>query len=140
MTVQTTFTSQNSTSTQVQNPVVLFLDDNQVVTTIVKHLLKKLHYSYIHCQNGWAGLQAFHSYRNTIQLIITDFKMPEMKGDEFAKKVREEVGNEPIPIVCVTSEDSSQIKDPSVFTQVIPKPHTLDKLRTILQTYIGLQK
>lgn len=84
---------------------ILILDDKESIAKVLSIYLSS-EYDCIHFDNPVKGIQWLES-GNAPALIISDIRMPEMRGDEFLTYVK---GNElfkSIPVVILSSEDSS---------------------------------
>ena len=65
---------------------ILVVDDEELICSIFAKRLKKEGYSCITANNGREALN--HFYKDTLTLIISDIKMPQMDGMELLKKVK----------------------------------------------------
>ena len=72
----------------MNNKTILVVDDEQNVRQLICKVLEKEGFTVMTACNGSEGLEIFH--KNSIDLIISDIKMPEMSGIEFLHKVKEE--------------------------------------------------
>ena len=81
---------------------ILVVDDSSTMRRIIKNTLTRIGYKDL--LEGADGIEGFEQYKANpgIDLIITDWNMPNMNGLEFVKLVRKE--NADIPIVMVTTE------------------------------------
>lgn len=70
----------------IETPALLFVDDEANILSALKRLFRPLGYRIFTAESGAAGLQVFE--QNTIDLVISDMRMPEMNGAEFLEKVR----------------------------------------------------
>lgn len=77
---------------------ILIVDDDDMLRTYVKELLKLNNYKVSEAANGKLGLKEF--CENQPDLVITDIIMPEMEGISFIRKLREQ--NSDIPIIAMT--------------------------------------
>ena len=66
---------------------ILIVEDNAVSAKLAECLLQKAGYKTVVAQNGKEALANLPTIRN-LQLIITDFMMPEMDGLEFIAKTK----------------------------------------------------
>nr|GMD57696.1 two-component response regulator ARR17-like [Ipomoea batatas] len=101
---------------------VLAVDDSVVDRTIVQKLFKSSSCKVTIAENGlraseYLGLLAGDDQQNSpntnvpkVNLIITDYSMPEMNGYEFLKKVKGSAMFKDVPVVVMSSENTpSQI-------------------------------
>jgi two-component system chemotaxis response regulator CheY len=57
-------------------------------------------------ENGKQGLELFSRDQTAFDLIVTDYNMPEMDGQQLINAIRRGLGNSLVPILMVTSEDN----------------------------------
>lgn len=91
-------------SDQETQKTIVLAEDSPTNRTVIKHLLLKLGFKVIECENGriaWEALQ--EEKEENIIAIISDIMMPEMDGIDLLKKVREDSTYEQIPFVFVTA-------------------------------------
>ena len=82
---------------------VLVVDDSAVMRQIIKKNLKELGFSELsEAENGAAGLKK--ASEEPVDLIVSDWNMPNMTGLEFLKAVRADAGLKRIAFIMVTSE------------------------------------
>ena len=77
---------------------ILIVDDDDMLRSYVKELLKLNNYKVSEAANGKLGLKEFRE--NQPDLVITDIIMPEMEGISFIRKLREQ--NSDTPIIAMT--------------------------------------
>jgi two-component system cell cycle sensor histidine kinase/response regulator CckA len=65
---------------------VLLVDDEPVVLKIAALALERSSYRVLAYGDPQEGLSAFESYREEVDLLITDVVMPEMEGTELAER------------------------------------------------------
>ncbi len=68
---------------------IMIIDDERAVLLILKNILTDAGYTVYDYNSGKAGLKAFKEKENPIDLVILDFIMPEMGGEEALKKLLE---------------------------------------------------
>ena len=82
---------------------VLIVDDNDFMRTIIKEILHAFHVkSLIEAKDGLTALQLLKE--RPVNLMITDWQMPEMDGVELVRRVRTAKGspNLSLPIIMLT--------------------------------------
>src|SRR5215510_13229428 len=87
------------------NPEARFLvvDDFAPMREIVRKVLEELGYEHIHeASDGAAALQMLRS--TPVDLLITDWTMPNMPGIELVKAVRSDPTLARLPVLMVTGE------------------------------------
>ncbi len=68
---------------------ILFVDDEPFQTNMLKHMLGLLGYKVQACNRGAEALELFQQDPEAFDLVITDMIMPEMTGDEMARRMLE---------------------------------------------------
>jgi CheY-like chemotaxis protein len=67
---------------------VLVVDDNEIMRDTLKGFLETEGYSVVSCEDGPSALRL--SKQKRFEIVLTDFQMPEMNGDEMIKQLRED--------------------------------------------------
>jgi two-component system chemotaxis response regulator CheY len=110
---------------------VLVVDDFATMRKIVKNVLKQINIeNVVEAENGKHALNVLKS--EEVDLIISDWMMPEMTGIEFLKVCKEDDEKKKIPFIMVTAEgqkDSVMEAIKSGVDNYIVKPFTPDKLK-----------
>lgn len=68
-------------------PVILLVDDEASILSSLKRVLRPKGYVLLTAESGAEGLRLLAE--NTVDLIISDMRMPEMTGAQFLKKAKE---------------------------------------------------
>jgi len=66
---------------------LLFVDDESNILSSLKRLFRPFGYRIFTAESGALGLQILE--KETVDLVISDMRMPEMNGAQFLEKVRE---------------------------------------------------
>ncbi|GLH66026.1 response regulator [Geothrix edaphica] len=108
---------------------ILVVDDSPTMRRIIiGNLLRMGHPDAVEGENGRVGLEKLA--QGGVDLIITDWDMPEMNGLEFVRAVRSQ--DTALPILMVTThaatEDILQALQAGVNNYVV-KPFTLEGLQ-----------
>jgi two-component system chemotaxis response regulator CheY len=110
---------------------VLVVDDFATMRKIVKNVLKQINIeNVVEAENGKHALNVLKS--EEVDLIISDWMMPEMTGIEFLKVCKDDDEKKKIPFIMVTAEgqkDSVMEAIKSGVDNYIVKPFTPDKLK-----------
>ena len=72
----------------IKGKTILLIDDEPMVTDICEMMLRKLGHKVLKAHSGSEGIKLYEANRNQIYLIISDFNMPEMNGQEVVDKLR----------------------------------------------------
>jgi len=107
---------------------------------IIKNTLQKLGFSNIlEAGNGIEGLDVLA--KNKVDLVITDWNMPEMDGLTFVKAIRAKPEYKELPILMVTTEAAKEDILTALRSGVnnyIVKPFTPETLQEKVFKLLGL--
>jgi two-component system, chemotaxis family, chemotaxis protein CheY len=110
---------------------VLVVDDFATMRKIIKNVLKQISIeNVLEAENGKHALTILKN--DSVDLIISDWIMPEMTGIEFLKACKADETIKKIPFIMVTAEaqkDNIMEAIKSGVDNYIVKPFTPDKLR-----------
>ena len=82
---------------------ILLIEDDEVMSTIVKRILQKAEYQVDHVRNG---KEAFEILENTgfgFDLIITDIMMPYANGFEILSRVKNLPDGRQLPVILLSN-------------------------------------
>lgn len=80
---------------------ILFIEDDQSISEMVKSYLVKEGFSVTAADNGEEGIAQF--LNDSFDLVILDIMMPKLDGLEVMRRIRE---RSPIPILIMSAKDS----------------------------------
>jgi len=112
-------------NTAMSGKNILLVEDNQAVRESIKMLLDIDQHAVTEAANGQEALQLFAGAR--YDLVITDYLMPEMLGDELAESLKKLAPAQPILMVTAYAERLTNRGKPA--DAVLLKPFTLIQLR-----------
>jgi two-component system response regulator AtoC len=78
---------------------ILFIDDDQNLTTVVAHQLQSMHFAVTIANSGQAGLDRFNELLPDV--VLLDLQMPDMHGLEVLKRIRSI--NSQVPVIIGTA-------------------------------------
>ena len=82
---------------------IITVDDSSTMRRIIKNTLQKLGFETIlEAGNGVEALEVMS--KNKVDMIVTDWNMPEMDGLTFVKAVRAKDEYKDLPILMITTE------------------------------------
>ena len=110
---------------------VLVVDDFATMRKIVKNVLRQISIeNVVEAENGKHALTVLQT--EPVDLIISDWMMPEMTGIEFLKVCKGDEEKKKIPFIMVTAEGQKASVMEAIKSGVdnyIVKPFTPDKLK-----------
>lgn len=116
---------------------ILLIDDEQMITDILKRILSRLGYVVHAFINPEEAMALYLDSPQNIDLIITDMNMPGLNGIDLAKKVKAQDSTKPI-ILCsgFTTENDIQQAMEAGINSVLKKPtETIDLLKNIRKIF-----
>jgi two-component system chemotaxis response regulator CheY len=120
---------------------LLVVDDSSTMRRIIKNTLNRLGYKDIlegaDGVEGWTALDT----NPDVEMLITDWNMPEMNGLELVKKVRADARFVDMPIIMVTTEGGKAEVITALKAGVnnyIVKPFTPQVLKEKLSAVMGV--
>ncbi|CAD5184735.1 two-component response regulator ORR5-like isoform X1 [Musa acuminata AAA Group] len=84
---------------------VLAVDDSSVDRAVIARLLRSSKYRVTTVDSGKKALELLGLQEPNVNMIITDYWMPEMTGYELLKIVKESSELREIPVVIMSSEN-----------------------------------
>ncbi len=116
---------------------ILVVDDEYLIADILGFALEDAGYLVEKASNGRKALEALHDKR--VQLVITDYMMPVLNGEELVRAIREELQLADLPVILMSGAQASQgLICPEWFAAVFDKPFDMDrmiaKVRELLDT------
>jgi len=118
---------------------ILIVDDSKAMRMIVSRVLRQAGYGnaeFVEGSNGVEGLAAARA--GDIDLVLSDWNMPEMNGIEFLQKLRAE--GSAVRFGFVTSESTADMKEQAVLsgaTFFITKPFTAEAFAEVLGAVVS---
>ncbi|MBQ6373322.1 MAG: response regulator [Clostridia bacterium] len=92
---------------------VLVIDDDPIALEHAQIVFTQVGISCETAESGWEGIDKVrirHGRREDYDLVIVDWKMPEMDGVETTRQIRKIVGND-TPVIILTSFNWDEIAD-----------------------------
>ena len=110
---------------------ILLIDDEPAQITSIKSFLKRRNYSILTANSGKEGIS--HIDDGNVDLVFTDFRMPNMNGLEVVQNIKKL--NPEIPVVVITAfsdtKDAVTVMKEGAF-DYLSKPVDLDELELLV--------
>ena len=118
---------------------ILVVDDSSTMRRIIINALNKVGYSdYVEAGNGREGVDKLAA--GPVNLIITDWNMPEMSGIEFIRAIRANVATKDLPVLMVTTnaakDDIVEALKAGINGYVV-KPFTPDTIKQKIEAMLA---
>ena len=118
-----------------QQKRILAVDDNRVILNVVRFTLERAGFAVIVARNGraaWEILQA-----EDVDLVVTDYQMPEMTGEMLCQRMREVDRLKRIPVILLSGKglelDLARLQEDLGVSEVIFKPMSTKALVAAVQ-------
>jgi DNA-binding response OmpR family regulator len=116
---------------------ILVIDDSLMLLSFVKEILTEAKYQVAIAATAEEGLRECHT--SLPDLILLDYVLPDMKGDEVCRKLIADPVTSKVPVVYMSGFGAELHAAPSEIPNVIgslTKPFTSDLLRTTIEKYL----
>ena len=111
---------------------ILLIDDEPAQITSIKSFLKRRDYTVSSANSGPEGIDIVKD--GNIDLVFTDYRMPEMNGLEVVQSIHQI--NPELPVVVITAfsdiKDAVQVMKEGAF-DYLSKPIQLDELEILVK-------
>jgi signal transduction histidine kinase/DNA-binding response OmpR family regulator len=104
-TKETTSTIENATTSETELPILLLVDDNAEIRSILKDIFKN-DYQILEAQDGEEALQL--AQKEIPDCIVSDVMMPKLNGFEFTKQIKNNELTSFIPVILLTAKTSDE--------------------------------
>ena len=121
---------------QVKRKIII-AEDSASIREAIAFGLEEAGYDVEKAENGLDAFKKFNGSK--IDLLLTDFHMPEMNGVELIKNVRSITAYRNIPIVVLTTENQKELilqAKQAGGTGWLAKPFSMEKLVQIIRRLI----
>lgn len=88
---------------------ILFVDDEESITSSAQRLLKNAGYELTACTSAKSAIEVFNNSSDAFDIVITDQYMPEMTGDVLLEKLR--TVRQEIPAILCTGYGQKEVFD-----------------------------
>jgi len=96
--------NQETSSPLDNKPTALIVEDDQIVVTLLEHLLSRRGFSVQTAYDGKQAVGFIESLSNPPALVLLDVMLPYLDGFELIKKIRSRADWDAVPIIMLTSK------------------------------------
>ncbi|MFV3288542.1 response regulator [Pseudomonas sp. NY11955] len=107
------------------NTTILIVDDEYLIADILGFALEDEGYLVEKASNGSKALEALKEKR--VQLVITDYMMPLLNGEELARAMREDPALSALPVILMSGAQANQGCS-ELFAAIFEKPFDMDMM------------
>ncbi len=94
--------------TRLKGTQALVIDDSPVARNILKKFLISMGVNVSEARDGKEAYALILSMKDELDLVITDFMMPEMRGDELCFRIRKELNLPDLPVIVLSGVKDSE--------------------------------
>lgn len=123
-----------------KKPIVI-ADDSKSIRNLVRFVLQAEDYDVIEAEDGAQAWQILQQNGPNIGLVISDFEMPNMNGEELVRRIREDRKFDAMPVILLTSrkeEEDEVLGLDSGADDYIGKPVEPMKLQARVRKVLGM--
>lgn len=117
-------------------PTALVAEDDRALADIIRLALSRAGFDVTVAHNGQVALEFVRNRQ--FQVIVTDYQMPGLNGEQFLTHVREEkIGDDTVLLLCSAKSyelDSERLRTTLGLTAVFYKPFSLSGLVSAAQS------
>ena len=125
----------------MDNAHILIVDDLPTNRMLLKAALEPAGYSFCEAEDGEQALLEIE--RDSFDLIITDYLMPNLDGFGLLKKVRERFPEEQLPVIVVSGEEEGVMSEEFInagASDYVIKPYDFVVLAARTKNIVSLKK
>ncbi len=121
------------------NQNVLIVDDSKVKRIVLTRQVQNIgNYSVSQVSNGHDALDEIG--KKEYQLLLVDYWMPSLNGDDLCKKIKSLEQHKKLPIVVITSDKSESIKEKCLSSgadAVLVHPVNTQVLKSVISQFVN---
>jgi CheY-like chemotaxis protein len=103
---------------------ILLVEDEPAVRQLFATALTRAGYRVHEARNGEEAIRLFEQHGETIDLLLTDMRMPYMGGAELARQLRER--SKTLKLICISGYPGSL--ETEVANDFLAKPFSRDEM------------
>ena len=119
--------------------LVLIIEDNRAVADVIGFSLARTGVEAVITNNGRDGWEKVNS--ESFDLVISDFHMPEMNGEEFCRQLRQDSRFNSLPVIMLSAKglelDPKTLKEDLGILDFISKPFSPRELINTIQHHLN---
>jgi two-component system chemotaxis response regulator CheY len=123
---------------------IIIADDSRTARFLIRQYLEMAGFfqaDFIEVESGREALD--HLKENAVDLVITDYKMPEMDGLDLLRRVKASPKLHDLPVLVITSFANQakidELLENGAFA-VLQKPLSLSKLHETVKTFLNREE
>ncbi|MCC6167108.1 MAG: response regulator [Caldilineaceae bacterium] len=117
---------------------ILVVEDDRVARSALEDIFDLLGYRSLLAQDGEEALRLYAEHAGTIDLVLSDLRMPKLDGIELARRLA--ALNPQVKVVLSTGYASEEQRQALAEVKIdgwIQKPYSLEQLTALLDQLLG---
>lgn len=130
--------SESDKENQKKSGTILLVDDEDTIRNLLSEMLKIQGYEVLEASSGRAAIDIIHAEKSQISLVILDYYLKDMNGNEILNEIKDFRKLFPIFIATGVAEEEiiSNLKTLGV-DQIIEKPYEFENLLKLIDTVLA---
>ncbi|MDD2046069.1 response regulator [Pseudomonas putida] len=115
---------------------ILVVDDEYLIAQILGYALEDAGYVVETASNGQKALDILKD--KPVDLVITDYMMPQKNGEELANTIREDPQWQNLPLILMSAAQAYEARgNPGLFVAVFDKPFDIFTMIAKVEELVG---
>lgn len=120
-------------TTRVMGKRILLVEDERWVRECIKRVLALDAHEITEASNGLEAVELFGE--GLFDIVITDYDMPKMTGDELVNQIRNRAPRQPILMITACAEQFGRQENQA--NAILEKPFGIAELRQVLANLLS---
>ena len=117
---------------------ILVVEDNRIMSDVIRFNLERAGFDVSVCGNGRQAVELLDCER--FDVIITDYQMPIMDGEELCRHVRQDLRHADVPIIMITAKgfelDVVRLTEELSLSKILSKPFSPKEVVGFVQSVL----
>jgi two-component system, cell cycle sensor histidine kinase and response regulator CckA len=126
-------------STDTEKPVILLVDDDEVIRTMGRDILRILGYEALLAEHGDETIKLYREYHQRISLVLLDWHMPGMSGPEILEHLWQINSN--VKVILATGwgppREMEEIRRKGYNVGLLQKPYLVKDLQNEIAKHLS---
>ena len=119
---------------------ILLVDDENLIRDFAAKVLRIHGYEVLTAENGESAVELCRDGETTLDLLLTDYSMPSMNGQQLYSRLQEIYPHMPVLYMSGYQEDVLEESGTNDETPFIHKPFTIEKLATKVRELLRISE
>ena len=127
------------TTVSIAQKTILLVEDDERIRDLILAILRPLGYRLIPVRNAAEALESWYTARRPVDLLLTDIRMPGMKGTELAQMLRRE--QPALKVLFISGQpgvETTSERESLAGSYLLAKPFSPDALAQRVREVLGV--